>query len=78
MIASGLTFGPRQQVILHLLDIAAMEEKLHGVVMEIEDCAFPLVAGVLATSKEPEAFKQVFPTLICQNPNLFSLLSWFF
>jgi len=63
MVAQGQTLGPKQRVIIHLLDIPAMEEKLKGVVMELEDCAFPLVAGVVATTKESEAFKSVFPSL---------------
>jgi len=59
LVISGETFGPTQKIILHLLDIPAMAEKLHGVVMEIEDCAYPLLHSVVATTNEPEAFKDV-------------------
>ncbi|KAL6052193.1 Malate dehydrogenase, cytoplasmic [Balamuthia mandrillaris] len=59
MIAKGEMLGPDQPVILHLLDIPPMMEGLKGVVMEIEDCALPLVHGVVATSDPAEAFKEV-------------------
>jgi hypothetical protein len=39
-------FGPCQPVILHLLDIPQCEPMLKGVVMELQDCAFPLVQGM--------------------------------
>lgn len=45
MIATGKMLGPSQQLILHLLDIPPMKAALDGVVMELEDCAFPLVVG---------------------------------
>jgi len=58
-IASGQMFGPDQPVILQLLEIP--DEKamaaLGGVVMELDDCAFPLLAGTVATSDPAEAFK---------------------
>jgi len=57
LIAKGEMFGKDQPVILHLLDIPQMEGVLHGVVMEIEDCAYPLVKDVVATSKLEEAFR---------------------
>lgn len=44
-IGKGDVFGPEQPVILHLLDITPMMGVLEGVVMEIEDCALPLVQG---------------------------------
>lgn len=44
-VAKGDVFGPNQPVILHLLDITPMMGVLEGVVMEIEDCALPLVQG---------------------------------
>ena len=60
-IASGAAFGPEQPVILHLLEIP--DEKamaaLKGVCMELEDCAFPLLKGIVATSSLDEAFKGV-------------------
>ena len=58
-IASGDLLGKDQPVILHLLDIPDMIEKLKGTVMEVEDCAFPLVQGVVATGKPEEAFEGV-------------------
>lgn len=58
-IASGAVFGPEQTVFLHLLDIAPMMGVLEGVVMELADCALPLLAGVLPTANPEEAFKDV-------------------
>ena len=55
-IASGSMLGPDQPVILQLLDIPDAMEKLKGTVMEVDDCAFPLVAGTVATSDANEAF----------------------
>jgi malate dehydrogenase len=55
-VASGSMLGPDQPVILQLLDIPDALEKLKGTVMEIDDCAFPLVAGVVATADPNEAF----------------------
>jgi malate dehydrogenase len=60
-IASGGAFGPDQPVILQLLEIP--DEKamaaLYGVCMELDDCAFPLLKGIVATSNPDEAFKGV-------------------
>ncbi|CAG4949185.1 unnamed protein product [Colias eurytheme] len=58
-IASGAVFGPEQPVFLHLLDIAPMMGVLEGVVMELADCALPLLVGVLPTANPEEAFKDV-------------------
>uniref|UniRef100_A0A8D8Q028 Malate dehydrogenase n=1 Tax=Cacopsylla melanoneura TaxID=428564 RepID=A0A8D8Q028_9HEMI len=58
-IAKGDVFGPNQPVILHLLDITPMMGVLQGVVMEISDCALPLVRGVVPTDKPEVAFKDV-------------------
>ena len=44
-IASGSMFGPDQPVILHLLEIEPALKALNGVVMELDDCAFPLLRG---------------------------------
>jgi len=55
-VASGSMLGPDQPVILQLLDIPDSLEKLKGTVMEIDDCAFPLVSGVVATADANEAF----------------------
>merc|ERR1712051_1073851 len=59
MISSGYVFGPDQPVILHLLDIAPMMGVLGGVCMEIDDCALPLVKGVVATDDPEVGFKDV-------------------
>jgi malate dehydrogenase len=58
-IASGELLGPDQPVILHLLEISPAMGALRGVVMELEDCAAPLLAGVLATDNANEAFGDV-------------------
>lgn len=58
-LVNGTVFGASQPVILHLLDIKMQEKVLKGVVMEIEDCAYPLLAGVVATSDVKEAFTGV-------------------
>jgi malate dehydrogenase len=55
-VAAGDLLGKDQPVILQLLDIPDALEKLRGTVMEVDDCAFPLVAGVVATAKAEEAF----------------------
>src|SRR5271170_897473 len=46
-IASGQVFGPKQPVILHLVEVPPVMPALDGVEMELEDCAFPLLAGVV-------------------------------
>ncbi|MCI0749870.1 MAG: malate dehydrogenase, partial [Nevskiales bacterium] len=58
-IAAGELLGKDQPVSLHLLDIPDMLEKLKGTVMEVEDCAFPLVRGVVASGRPEEAFEGV-------------------
>jgi malate dehydrogenase len=58
-IASGSMFGPDQPVLLHLLEIEPALKALHGVVMELDDCAFPLLKGVVPTSSLDEGFKGV-------------------
>ena len=56
-IASGDMLGKDQPVILQLLEITPALEALRGVIMELEDCAFPLLAGVTSSDKAEEAFK---------------------
>lgn len=56
-IASGDMLGKDQPVILQLLEITPALEALGGVVMELEDCAFPLVAGISTSDKAEEVFK---------------------
>lgn len=58
-IASGAMFGPDQPVILHLLEIEPALPALQGVVMELDDCAFPLLHGVAATANPDEGFRGV-------------------
>ncbi len=58
-IASGSMFGPDQPVILHLLEIEPALKALRGVVMELDDCAFPLLAGVVPTASLDEGFRGV-------------------
>ncbi len=58
-IASGEMLGPDQPVILQLLDITPALPAVGGVVMELEDCAFPLLAGVVVTDDPKVAFRDV-------------------
>jgi len=58
-IAKGDLFGPEQKVILHLLEITPVLPALNGIVMELQDCAFPTLAGVEVTDDPNVAFKDV-------------------
>jgi malate dehydrogenase len=58
-IASGSMFGPDQPVILHLVEIEPALKTLNGVVMELDDCAFPLLKGIVPTANLDEGFKGV-------------------
>ncbi len=58
-IAAGDMLGKDQPVILQLLEIPPAMDALNGVVMELNDCAFPLVAGILATDDPNVAFTDV-------------------
>lgn len=58
-IASGAMFGADQPVILHLIEIEPALPTLGGVVMELEDCAFPLLKGVVLTADLAEGFAGV-------------------
>src|SRR5215469_15785568 len=55
-VASGALLGPDQPVILQLLEITPALGALQGVVMELDDCAFPLVADVTTTDDAELAF----------------------
>ena len=55
-IASGQIFGPDQPVILQMLEITPALGALEGVAMELEDCAFPLLAGMVRTDDAEAAF----------------------
>ncbi|UDM51462.1 malate dehydrogenase [Cupriavidus sp. MP-37] len=56
-IANGDMLGKDQPVILQLLDLPQAQQAVKGVVMELEDCAFPLLAGVVITDDPKVAFK---------------------
>ena len=58
-IASGSMFGPDQPVDLHLIEIAPALGALEGVVMELEDCAFPLLKRIVPTADLDEGFNGV-------------------
>jgi malate dehydrogenase len=55
-IASGQMLGEDQPVVLHLLEVPQAVGALEGVRMELDDCAFPLLAGVVPTADANEAF----------------------
>jgi len=56
-IASGQMLGPDQPVVLRLLEIEPAMNSLEGVAMELDDCAFPLLADIELTSKADRAFE---------------------
>ena len=58
-IASGQMFGSDQPLRLHLIEIPAVLGALEGVVMELNDCAFPLLESVIPTADLAEGFRDV-------------------
>jgi malate dehydrogenase len=58
-IASGQMFGPDQPLTLHLIEIPDALGALDGVVMELHDCAFPLLESVVPTADLNEGFRDV-------------------
>eukprot|EP00741_Cyanophora_paradoxa_P015204 tig00020850_g14675.t1 len=58
-IARGDMLGPDQPVILHLLDVPAAQDALAGVCMELQDLAYPLLAGLVPTSDLAVAFRDI-------------------
>jgi len=58
-IANGDMLGPDQPVSLRLLDVPAAQPALRGVEMELQDCAFPLLRGIVCTDDAERAFDQV-------------------
>jgi malate dehydrogenase len=58
-IASGQVFGPDQPVALHLIEIPAALNALDGVVMELHDCAFPLLQSIVPTADLDEGFRDI-------------------
>ncbi|MDR5899607.1 malate dehydrogenase [Halomonas vilamensis] len=68
-IAAGDMLGPDQPVILQLLEIPPAMDALSGVVMEVNDCAFPLVQDIVATDDPNVAFKDAdFALLVGARP----------
>jgi len=59
LIAAGDMFGKDQPVIIHILEIEFARQSMEGVVMELQDGAYPLLAGVVATCDAREAFTDV-------------------
>ncbi|MDG1702030.1 MAG: malate dehydrogenase [Opitutae bacterium] len=58
-IASGAVFGPDQPVKLNLIEIPNALDRLKGVIMELDDCAFPLLEEIVATTDLEEGFTDV-------------------
>ena len=58
-LASGEVFGPETRVSLHLLEITPALKALEGVVMELEDCAFPLLDDIVVTDRAETALDGV-------------------
>ena len=58
-IASGAMFGPDQPIELHLIEIPPVLPALEGVVMELDDCAFPLLESVMPTADLDEGFRDI-------------------
>ena len=58
-IASGAMFGADQPVVLHLIEIPPALPALEGVAMELDDCAFPLLQGIIPTADLAEGFRDV-------------------
>jgi len=58
-LAAGNLLGPDQPIVLRLLEITPALETLKGVVMELDDCAFPLLHKVVVTDNPREAFENV-------------------
>ncbi|MED5453524.1 MAG: malate dehydrogenase, partial [Verrucomicrobiota bacterium] len=58
-IASGQMFGPNQPVIIHMIEIEPALPALEGVAMELDDCAFPLLKGTVATADLNTGFNGV-------------------
>ena len=58
-IARGDVYGPDQPVVLQLLDLPQAQAAVRGVVMELEDCAFPLLQGIAITDDPATAFRDI-------------------
>lgn len=58
-LATGELLGPAQPIVLHLLEVASAMEMLKGVVMELDDCAYPLLHRVEISNDPKVAFKNI-------------------
>jgi malate dehydrogenase len=58
-VASGEIFGPDQPLTLHLIEIPNALDALNGVVMELHDCAFPLLESAVPTADLDEGFRDI-------------------
>lgn len=58
-IASGAFLGPSQPVVLHVHDLPHMQENLRGVLMELQDCSFPLLKGTVASDSLETVMQEV-------------------
>jgi malate dehydrogenase len=58
-LAAGELLGPDQPVVLHLIEVPQAQKALEGVVMELRDCAFPLLENVIATDDLTLGFRDV-------------------
>lgn len=58
-LASGALLGPDQPIVLHLLEIPQAMQVMEGVVMELKDCAYPLLHRIVTTDDSRVAFKNV-------------------
>ncbi len=56
-LASGALYGAKQPIVLQLLDLPQAQAAVRGVVMELEDCAFPLLADIVVTDDPAAAFR---------------------
>lgn len=63
-IASGEMLGKDQPIILQLLDLPQAQKAVNGVMMELQDCAFPLLGGMIATDDPNVAFKDAQAALL--------------
>jgi malate dehydrogenase len=59
MIAQGAMLGPNQPIELRLLEIPVAAQQLKGVIMELQDCAYPLLSSVIGTTDYKTAFEGV-------------------
>jgi malate dehydrogenase len=73
-IASGQLLGPDTPVRLRLLEITPALKAAEGTAMELDDCAFPLLADTVTTDKAEEAFEDVQFALLVGSALLLALL----